>query len=289
MDVNEDNEVTKVKAKQCFEDALADDFYKGLRADPQMRGAINQLESECIRLCEIVKEQLATSDFQNLATEMSFGVGDEFPPVEVEFDGGKFNLVGKIDRVDTYGYRFIVIDYKSGSAAARYGEKDLYIGHKMQLLVYMKAVTNSYPDLRPAGFYYFNIHNKFAQAGVDKVYFYNGRTLKDRDVACAIDRNLSSSKREKLGLTLTDKGAVNGRGPALTDEQFDNQINYAFKLIAIAGNLMSQGYAAVNPYDGACEHCDYKDICDFADVYAYDARKVSKRITKNTIDKTVNK
>lgn len=288
MDVNETAEQTELKAKQCFEDALSDDFYKGLRADPQMKGAIDQLEAECLRLCSVVKEQLKTSDFSNLATEMSFGAGEQFPPVEVSFDGGKFHLVGKIDRVDTNGDRFIVIDYKSGSGAAHYGEKDLYNGHKMQLLVYMKAVLNNYPDLRPAGFYYFNIHNRFTQADADKVYFYNGRTLNDVDVACAIDKNLRSGKSEKLGLKIkSDK--LDGHGPVLNDEQFYNQIDYAFNLIANAGNLMSQGYAAVSPYEKACDYCDYKDICDFSDVYVYDVRKVAKRITKNTIDKMVKK
>lgn len=289
MDVNETEEQTAVKAKQRFEEAMADDFYKGLRSDAQMRGTLEQLEAECIRLCQVVKEQLATSEFYNLATEMAFGAGDEFPPVDVAFDGGKFHLVGKIDRVDTDGDRFIVIDYKSGSAAAHYGEKDLYNGHKMQLLVYVKAVLDNYPHLRPAGFYYFNIHNRFSQAGADKIYFYNGRTVKDLDVAYKIDRKLHSGSSEKLGLKLNGKGELDGHGPLLADEQFYSQIDYAFKLIANAGNLMSEGFAAVSPYEKACVYCDYRDICDFADVYAYDARKVEGRITKNTIDKTVNK
>lgn len=291
MDVNEADDVTEAKAKQCFEDALSDDFYKGLRSDPQMTGAIEQLEAECLRLCQVVKEQLATSDFSNLATEMAFGAGDEFPPVDVEFDGGKFHLVGKIDRVDVDGGRFIVIDYKSGAAAAKYGEKDLYTGHKMQLLVYMKAVLENYPNLRPAGFYYFNIHNKFSKVDDEKIYFYNGRTLNDVDVACSIDRNLRNGKSEKLGMKLASSGdKIDGHCVSiLTDEQFDNQIEYAFRLIASAGDLMSKGYAAVSPYDKACDVCDYKDICDFGDAYSYDARKVGKIINKRVIDRTVKK
>lgn len=291
MDVNEDKQVTLQKAKQCFEKALADDFYKGLRSDPQMQGAIELLEAECLRLCQIVKEQIASSEFSNLATEMSFGANEQFPPVEVAFEGGKFALVGKIDRVDVNGDRFIVIDYKSGAAASKYTEKDLYIGHKMQLLVYMKAVLNNYPTLRPAGFYYFNIHNKFTQVGADKVYFYNGRTLNDMDVACAIDKKLCDGKSEKLGLKLSEKkDKIDGRcASILSDEQFDNQMEYAFKLIQSAGNLMSKGYASVSPYDKACAYCDYKDICDFGDAYAYDARMVGKSIDKRVIDKTVKK
>ena len=82
---------------------------------------------------------------------MAFGGEGQAPAVEVDFDGGKFKLVGKIDRVDVNGGRFIVIDYKSGASAAHFTEKDLYIGHKMQLPVYVKAVEDSF-NLRPAGF-----------------------------------------------------------------------------------------------------------------------------------------
>ncbi len=291
LDVNEDDSITVAKARQCFEDALSDDFYKGLRADPQMQGTLDQLEEECVRMCQVVKQQLLTSDFTNLATEMSFGAGEEFPPVEVKFDGGKFNLVGKIDRVDVNGDRFIVIDYKSGAAAAHYTESDLYTGHKLQLLVYMQAVLNNHPKLRPAGFYYFNIHNKFARVDAEKVYFYNGRTLNDIDVACAIDKKLRDGKSEKLGIKLSqDKSKIDQRcGSIISDEQFDNQMEYAFKLIANAGELMNNGYAAVSPYKGTCDICDYRDICDFNDAYSYEERKVSKTINKKVIDKTVNK
>jgi len=290
MNVNETEEETKTKAEKCFEDALNDDFYKGLRSDPQMRGTIDQLKEECLRLCRVIKEQLAVSDFNNLATELSFGGDGAYPPVEVKFDGGKFNLVGKIDRVDVYKDKFIVIDYKSGAGAAHYGEKDLYVGHKLQLLVYVKAILNVHKDIRPAGFYYFNIHNNFSQVGADKVYFYNGRTLDDVDIACAIDTKLKTGKSATLGLKLKANGELSKQGSGLlSDEQFDNQIEYAFKLIANAGNLMQRGYAAVNPYDGVCSYCDYKDICYFNDVYAYDARKVNEVIGKNTIDKTVKK
>lgn len=289
LDVNETKRETEVKAKRCFENALADDFYKGLRTDPQMRGTLAQLEEECIKMCQVVKEQLSTSDFVNLETEMAFGDGEEFPPVEVRFDGGSFRLVGKIDRVDVKDKRFIVIDYKSGATAAAYGEKYLYTGQKMQLLVYMKAVMNNHPDYRPAGFYYFNMHNRFSKVDDDKVYFYNGRTLNDVDVACAIDRKLTGGSSEKLGLSITKKGTINGIGPIISDEQFDNQIDYAFKLIANAGNLLKQGYAAVSPYEGVCSFCDYKNICDFGDVYSYNARKVDKKITKDVIDRAVKK
>ena len=286
-DVNESDDVTEQKAREKFEAAMNDDFYRGLKNDVKMVGILSQLQSESIRMCKVVKKQLRDSDFTNYATELSFGSGD-IPPVTVQFDGGSFRLVGKIDRVDVCDGRFTVIDYKSGAKAASYGEKELYVGHKLQLPVYVKAVEDLL-HTRPAGFYYFNMHDNFADVKGDD-YVYNGRTLADKEVACRIDRNLQNGRSVKLGLSLKADGEFNmqsGKTRLLDDAQFDSQVDYAFALIRRAGNLMKEGYAAVNPYDKTCDYCDYKDICDFGDTYTYNARKVNSDVDKNTIDRTV--
>ncbi len=289
MDTDENDEVTARKANEKFDEALNNDFYRALKNDVKMAGILSQLRQESIRMCKVVKKQFRESDFGNYATEMSFGGKSALPPVVVQFDGGQFNLVGKIDRVDTCGDRFIVIDYKSGAKAASYSEKDLYIGHKLQLPVYVRAVEDLL-HLRPAGFYYFNMHDKFADLSEGERYVYNGRTLNDKDIACQIDRNLANGNSVKLGLSLKDNGEFNmqrGRTRLLNDGQFDNQVEYAFALIRRAGNLMRQGYAAVNPYEKVCDYCDYKDICDFGDVYTYKTRKVNDDVDKAAIDRTV--
>lgn len=290
MDEKESDAVTAVKADKWFDFAMSDDFYKGMRNDPQMAGTLDMLRSESRRMCQVVKEQFINSTFKNLATELGFGGANELPAVEVSFDGGKFSLVGKIDRVDVNGDTFIVIDYKSGASAAHFSEKDLFVGHKMQLPVYVKAVKDNY-KMRPAGFYYFNMHNNFTDIDAESVYVYNGRTLDDVDVVKNIDTTLVQyGKSEKLGLKLNIDGSISKTGgKLLTEEQFDNQIEYAFKLIQNAGNLMRQGYASVNPYKGACSYCDYKDVCDFGDIYTNNEREVKSRKLKETIDNTVKK
>ena len=298
VDLNEDDNTTADKAKKWFEAALNDDFYRGMRSDPKMVGVLTQLKAEAVRMCKVVKQQLKNSKFTSYAAELGFGGNGPLPPVVVEFDGGKFYLKGVVDRVDVKDDYFIVIDYKSGAAAASYTERDLYVGHKMQLPVYVKAVQDNLrlqPDgrkLRPAGFYYFNMHDNFTDLNANSVYTYNGRTLDDLAVARDIDTEWQSGKSEKLALRLTNKGEIHGQDKKkmLTAEQFDNQTEYAYKLIARAGELMQQGYAAVSPFEGACKYCDYRSVCDFDDVYNYAARDVDdKAITKESIDKTVKK
>ena len=293
MDKNEDDETTVQKAHAYFERAMSSDFYRGMSADPKMVGILSQLKAESARMCKVVKKQLLNSNFRNEKTEFEFGGKDGVPALVVKFDGGQFNLKGKIDRLDVHDARkrFIVIDYKSGETASKYTEKNLYVGHKLQLLVYVKAAEENYPDLRPAGFYYFNMHDNFVDLNDDTEYTYTGRTLNDVDVACDIDTALRNGRSEKLNLKLNPKGnAIDGRGgKVMTDEQFDSQTEYAIKLIANAGELMQRGYAAVSPYGDACNFCDYRSICDFGDAFNYEARNVSDNVNKNTIDKALGK
>ena len=297
MNANEDDDVTTQLARQYFANAMASDVYQSMRSDSKMSGVLAQLESECVRMCKVVKKQLLASNFRNEKTELEFGSVDGAPAVVVKFSGGQFNLKGKIDRLDVQDEkkRFIVIDYKSGATASEYSEKNLYVGHKLQLLVYVMAAQINYPDLRPAGFYYFTMHDNFIDVDDKTEYTYNGRTLKDLDVACDVDTELRKGYSAKLGLKTTvnkkNETVLDGHYHVklMTDEQFDQQTEYAYELIASAGELMQQGYAAVNPYEKACEFCDFRSICDFGDVYVYDERKVGGVITKNTIAKALGK
>lgn len=285
VDVVETDEQTKQKAVECFDKALSSDFYRALKNDPQMQGILSQLQAEAIRMCKVVKKQLSKSKFTNLKTELSFD-GENAPMVQVDYGEGKFNLNGKIDRIDGYNGHMIIIDYKSGATAANYTEVSLYDGQKMQLLVYLRAAQDFY-KLRPAGFYYFNMHNNFTDAVEDGVYTYKGRTLNDIDIVRAIDTTLETeSYSEKLNLKLKKDGDLAKSGNLISAEQFDHQVTYATELIKRAGKLMHRGYVAVTPYDGVCSFCDYKDICDFGDVYNYAPRKV-KSVNAQTITNIV--
>lgn len=289
VSVDEDDVETTKKAEKCFSNAIADDFYRGMRTDVRLTGILEQLKAESVRMCKVAKHQLAHSEFKNMAAELSFGSNADLPTVRVDYGGGEFLLIGKIDRVDVKDGKFIVIDYKSGANAAHYTEKDLYVGQKLQLLVYLKAVKNVY-GLQPVGFYYFNMHNKFTDINEEKVYVYNGRTIDDADVACELDTLLRDGKSEKLGLRLKKDGDLAKSGnKLLQDYQFENQMDYSVEMIRRAGKLMQKGYAAVSPYKGCCDYCDYKDVCDYDDVLVYPAREVTDNVSKETIDKTVEK
>lgn len=289
MSLDETDEQTTCVALRLYEEVLSEDFYRAIRQDEQMAGVLAQLKKESVRMCKVVKGQLANSDFVNYACELSFAPNADVPAVEVPFDGGKFNLVGKIDRVDENDGNFIVLDYKSGASAAKYTEKDLYLGHKMQLLVYLKAVRDA-TGMNPVGFYYFNIHDNFSKIDDATVYTYNGRTLDSVQIANAIDNDLlatGASKTLKLKLKNDKQGFSHAGTKVISSTQIDNQIDYATRLIRRAGNLMKQGYAAVSPYSGQCEYCDYKCICDFGEALTEGERDLTDNVTAESIDNAV--
>ncbi|MBQ2914906.1 MAG: PD-(D/E)XK nuclease family protein [Clostridia bacterium] len=293
-----DTKIVEQIAMECFDKALGSDFYTALKTDPQMQGILAQLRAEAIQMCKVVEEQFAHSKFQNVATELSFDGKDEpghAPLVTINYGQGQFNLNGKIDRIDGYNQDIIIIDYKSSDSASDYNEKNLYIGQKLQLLVYVRAAQDFFKQ-RPVGYYYFAMHNDFGKGEDKKTYTYRGRTLRDMSVASAIDTKIASSipgqpfKSEKLGLSITAKGSFNGRSTGhISAEQFDHQVTYATELIKRAGALMHKGFVAVTPYKDKCKYCDYKDICDYDDVFNYEPRQVKNKVGAQTITNVVTK
>lgn len=288
VDCSETDQQTTQKSNYWFDKEMNGDYYRGLKNDSRYTQTLAELRVEAAKMCIVVKKQLSHSQFSPLKTEMEYGPNGQLPSVEVPFDGGKFLLKGKIDRTDVTPTHFVVIDYKSGSSAADYSEKHLYVGEKLQLLIYVKAVQDGMP-LKPAGYYYFNLHNDFQKVSEKKKYSYSGRTIKDVEVACQLDDHLTLPTGEStlLGVKKNKSGGLSNA--VLTQEQLDSQVRYAFELIARAGNLMNKGYAAISPYKGKCQYCDYRSICGFGDVFIHDARHVSSRLYPGDIVQIVSK
>lgn len=287
MNETESDLTTVESAKKHFENAVANDYYKAMRNDKKLRGVLLQLQQESVRMCLVVKKQFAFSKFRKFRTELSFGgQGSDAPAVEVDYGNGKFLLIGKIDRLDVFEQKnqFVVIDYKSSTTSANFNEKDLYNGQKLQLPVYVMATQNQF-GMQPVGFYYFAMHDTFSSQEDD--YVYNGRTLEDVDVAMALDSNLSKGKSKKLGLRLKSGGLLVSSSRLLSENQMQCYLRYTTKMIQQAGKLLSEGYANVSPYEGACSYCDYKDICDFNDVWVFSPRKVKEDVKKKDIEEIV--
>ncbi len=266
------------EAGQILDRVLSHDRYKAIFSDPAVSHKLRRLRVEADKMCAIVSAQLADSKFTCYATELQFGMREgSIDPVSVPYDGGVLHLSGKIDRVDNYGDMFIVIDYKSGSSV-EYDELSLYNGHKLQLLVYLQAVINN-KGWKPAGFYYFQLHNDFDK---NQVYDYTGRTLADIPTVKALDSNFDQdSPSKRFHAELTKTGQFNKKtSRVLSEKQMNKHIQYSYDMISQAGQLMNDGYIAMTPYKDACDFCDYKQICDYDDIFTHAERKVAATAVK---------
>lgn len=274
-------------AEQCFEETMSDKRYRGAFADVRMQGLRRQLHSESVRMCSVVRKQMASSLFVNKETEMSFGGEGAYPAVEVDYGDGKIYLNGKVDRLDEWQGRFVVIDYKSGKEASQYNEQQLYQGWQLQLPVYVKAVEQAFPGTEPVGFYYFHMHDTFAEK--EASYCYNGRTLDDLTVINALDTDLSRQPN-LLGLSFTKGGEINKnqKRKLLSAEQLQNQKQYALLMVKQAGRLMAEGFSDVTPCTRKCDVCDYADVCDAKDVLNVTPREDVSSVTAETIDEAVS-
>ncbi len=284
MQTDESDDETVKKANCFFDKVMQKDFYKGLLRDKTKQNVLKNLKKECTTLCKVIKKHFATSNFTNKATEWKFEKDDG---VTVSFGNNQIKLVGKIDRIDTFGDYFTVVDYKSGSSGALFEDKLVYNGQKLQLLIYITAVQKAY-GLQPAGYYYFNLHDKFTKPGDEGSYVYNGHTLYEKDVVFALDNTIETTGRSfRYNFAMDENGKSRSTSKLITATQIKNQQKYAIKMVEKMCEKLADGYCAISPTNGTCKFCNYRQICDFNDVYTYGERATITASAKN-IDNAVN-
>lgn len=244
-------------ADKVFDDPQVDVF----RTNASSAHLLARLKEECLTAARKLTENVLRGKFDPVYVEMDFGMRGA-PPLTVATSFGEVHLRGKIDRVDIYNGYVSVVDYKTGKES---GSLDnVYFGKKIQLYVYLSAVSKNL-GVKPAGAFYANIGSGFTAKGAD--YSYKGSVLAEPEVAIAFDAGLAESgsdtvksdvvpvslKREKSG-ELAVKGG-------LSAEQFAEVIDYVNKLICGALEEINAGYAEKRPLGAACKYCSFLGVC----------------------------
>lgn len=117
---------------------------------------------EALAVVRELAAELRVSDFEPRAFELRFARDGEMPPVRVQGQRARGELVGAVDRVDHWQNGMVdyvrVVDYKTGKKAFDYA--DIYHGMGMQMLLYLFALESNgerafgHP-VQPAGVLYF--------------------------------------------------------------------------------------------------------------------------------------
>ena len=253
-------DITKV-SEDIFNKIIEDDEYKKYLNDPYSKNILFKLKDELNRLLTAISIQFKNSDFKPLYTEFKFGKNDF--PIELIGKKIKVNIKGVIDRIDIFdfnGAQYIrVIDYKSGKS--EYSEKDLYYGKKIQLFIYLYALTKD-EKYKAAGAYYFPIHNKFTKEDrADGVYCMEGPTLDNQDIIYACDKNLKDGNSSRIVKIKMDGEKLSKSSKVLTSEEFNLLCSYAKLLCDNFVQGIEDGNIEILPLESVCNYCEYISVC----------------------------
>ncbi len=232
---------------------------------------------DCKQTAWTLTRGLQNSSFIIFKVELEFGKVGGILPVMIKLkDGSAIYLTGKIDRLDecrSAGKHYIrIIDYKTGDA--RLSPEDIYAGLKLQLLIYLKAVSGEKKSA-PAGVFYQRVVSSLIdetendldeeklQYEKDNKLSMNGIALNDRDVAYLMD---SGDPPLSLGKLFNKDGSPSKGKMLASEEEMRLLMDFAVKKAGEIAEEIKKGSIsaspAVNKYGaGPCDYCDYSGIC----------------------------
>ena len=240
------------------------------------------------RIMDEVADELACSDFEPLAFELSFGPGGQLPAIAIEENGAAARLVGKVDRVDGWlhdGRLYLrVVDYKTGRKSFDLAE--LRYGLGLQMLLYLfaleergRALFGGY-EIVPAGVLYTPAREPLLRCARDtapdkieralkKELRRSGMVLDDRAVLQAMEHGaLETPCYLPIAVKKGKDGVGNVAGSLATAEQMGKLARYADRQLRtitgeiFSGNIDADPYART-PQQTACTYCEFAPACHF--------------------------
>ncbi|MBQ3494241.1 MAG: PD-(D/E)XK nuclease family protein [Clostridia bacterium] len=223
------------------------------------------LEKESIRFASFINFEQKHSSFKPTMLEKRFFGKDA---IEIFVDDEKYSIIGVVDRIDEYDNNFRIIDYKTGSLGADAATFDsLYYGKKIQIFVYMKAVEKLL-NKNCFGVFYLPITNAYIKQEQFR-FKMKGFFVEDEALIRNCDDIVSKSNPKsqfiEVELSTAKKSGdfqLAGRTKKYMPKQnLSDMANYAMELVKNAISQINLGNIDLSPFDGACEYCEYKNIC----------------------------
>lgn len=262
--------------EENLESAVIDVFADFIESNPKLKrvfgnskGAriLSRLQGECVKTCRDLYEISLRSNFKPTYLEAEFSDKSMFDFMPLS---NGVNLVGKIDRVDVYDDRFIVVDYKT-YRNINFGASDLYYGSKLQLYIYAAAIQRAL-NKKPAGVFYMPVFPTYVKEGTVR-YKYRGQTSDSQQVRADID-SLSASNA-KQSVVPDAATAVSKAATYLSDDGFALRSEYALALAAEGAREINEGVIVPRPLDDACKRCMFCDVCPYNAKYPRFAQSVN--------------
>ena len=250
------------------------------------RYALKRIDRILQRTIFTLQYQLQKGEFTPKKFEMSFSSFKDLDAVSVALsEEEKLNLIGRIDRLDTYEENNMcyvkVIDYKSGKNSVDIVA--LYHGLQLQLVTYLNAAMayekSKQPEkeIVPAGILYYHIDDPILEikeektpeeidAELRKVLRPNGIVNDDEKVIEKIDSTPGAVK-EALPLSRKKDGNFAANSLLMSRENIELIVGYVTKKLKELGKSILDGEIGMHPYsrknEEACTYCPYAQVCGF--------------------------
>lgn len=228
------------------------------------KAMFNRIKKESVAMCGKIAEVIAKSDFKPQKTEAKIGKKSEkaiFDGLRVKADGKEYIMRGSIDRIDSFGKYYTVVDYKSSKK--NLARRDIFNGTHIQPLLYAAALAENDYGL-PAGMLYQPLVAGFKND--DDRYRMKGIIVDDAEVLHHFDTAVEAGeKSEYYPFSLNKNDTAKKSNYVYSDTDLTGIIKYAERLAERAVSEISEGYITPSPADGSCNYCDYRDICHYQD------------------------
>ncbi|MDD5924186.1 MAG: PD-(D/E)XK nuclease family protein [Clostridia bacterium] len=264
---------------------------------PRFKYLCENLVDRVTQLVIQLMEEFAQSEFKPDAFEMQISSDDEIKPYRLEMSNGKtINVIGKIDRVDTFredGKTYVrVIDYKTGGK--KFVKADIVHGLNMQMLLYLSTINangeKKYGTVVPSGVLYMpaavsNINvspdtgDDEAQRIVSESLQMNGLLIDDYNVLQAMEKALEGRFIPVVLKGMTDDNIpeYSGKNSLVPAEELEEIFRSIDVTLIEMGESLQNGGIDVLPIKGKYDACSY---CAFRSVCGYEEGDRCKKISK---------
>lgn len=239
---------------------LSNEKYANIANHEKQRLAVNELKNRCVFMLTQIYNKSKVSSFKPYKLEASFGMGGEYDAIELHTQDKTVYVRGLIDRIDICDGYVLVIDYKS-KASMSYSLKELLFGERIQLVLYMSAISKN-EKLKTAGLLYLPLNNKFVKENEER-FKYVGLINTDTKVLDNLDNNFKSAREYESKLFPIKRNAkgVLGGNCLLSDDKFERLEEYVIKLAENACKEIKNGYIEPRPLEHTCKYCQLKPLC----------------------------
>ena len=246
-------------------------------------------------------DELRRSDFEPLDFELNFADAASLPPVLLGEGETQMQLIGIADRVDGWlhdGRLYLrVVDYKTGRKSFSLG--DVWYGMGLQMLLYLFALSADGEGrygrpIEPAGVMYVPARSAMASldgegtdeeiaAFLQKEARRSGLVLDDPALIEAWEKG-----EDKRYIPLKFRSGKPSADSAASAERMGLLYRHIRKMLGGMAAELRRGAIAADPYlrpsrESACDNCDYRDACHFADGEAGESSRYLPKLSAERV------